>query len=78
MSRNGKAIGEIWYKRPGGKAPDTALLLKLLFTSQPFSNQVHPDGAFARSIGLPNEKTEAWHVLSAALNAEVALGLKSV
>jgi mannose-6-phosphate isomerase len=76
LHRNGKAIGEIWYKRPGGKTPDTALLLKLLFTSQPLSIQVHPDDAFARSIGLPNGKTEAWHVLSAAPDAEVALGLR--
>ena len=74
--RDGKAIGEIWYKRPGGNVPDAALLLKLLFTSQPLSIQVHPDDAFARSIGLPNGKTEAWHVLSATPDAEVALGLK--
>jgi mannose-6-phosphate isomerase len=74
--RDGKAIGEIWYQRPGSKAPDTALLLKLLFTSRPLSIQVHPDDAFARSIGLPNGKTEAWHVLSATPDAEVALGLK--
>ena len=74
--RDGKAIGEIWYKRPGSKTPDTALLLKLLFTSQPLSIQVHPDDAFARSIGLPNGKTEAWYVLSSTPDAEVALGLK--
>ena len=73
---DGKAIGEIWYKRPGSKAPDTALLLKLLFTSQPLSIQVHPDDAYARSIGLPNGKTEAWYVLSAIAEAKVALGLK--
>jgi mannose-6-phosphate isomerase len=74
--RDGKAIGEIWYRRPGSQAPDTALLLKLLFTSRPLSIQVHPDDAFARSIGLPNGKTEAWYVLSATPDAEVALGLK--
>ena len=76
VGRDGKAIGEIWYKRPGAKAPDAALLLKLLFTSQPLSIQVHPDDAFARSIGLPNGKTEAWYVLSATADAAVALGLK--
>jgi mannose-6-phosphate isomerase len=73
---DGSATGEIWYQRPGSRAPDTALLLKLLFTSQPLSIQVHPDDAFARSIGLPNGKTEAWYVLSAAPDAVVALGLK--
>jgi mannose-6-phosphate isomerase len=73
---DGKSIGEIWYKRPGGKAPDTALLLKLLFTSQPLSIQVHADDAYARSIGLADGKTEAWYVLSATPEAKVALGLK--
>ena len=73
---DGGAIGEIRYERLGGEGPDTSLLLKLLFTSQPLSIQVHPDDAYARSIGLPNGKTEAWYVLSATPEAKVALGLK--
>ena len=72
---DGGAIGEIWYERPGEAAADPSLLLKLLFTNQPLSIQVHPDDAFAHSIGLPNGKTEAWYVLSAAPEAKVALGL---
>ena len=73
---DGSAIGEIWYERPGNDAPDTLLLLKLLLTSQPLSIQVHPDDAYAESLGLQNGKTEAWYVLSAAPEAKVALGLK--
>jgi mannose-6-phosphate isomerase len=69
------AIGEIRYERPGNANVDPSLLLKLLFTSQPLSIQVHPDDAFAHSIGLPNGKTEAWYVLNAAPQAKVALGL---
>ena len=57
-------------------APIPALLLKLLFTSEPLSIQVHPDDAFARSIGLRNGKTEAWYILAATPGAQVALGLK--
>src|SRR5207302_185726 len=72
---NGDTIGEIWYERPGSAAPDSALLLKLLFTSQPLSIQVHPDDAYAQSIGLQNGKTEAWYVLNATSEAKVALGL---
>ena len=68
-------IGEIWYERPGRVATDPSLLLKLLFTNQPLSIQVHPDDAFAHSMGLPNGKTEAWYVLSATPEAKVALGL---
>ena len=60
---------------PDNAAADPSLLLKLLFTSQPLSIQVHPDDAFAHSMGLPNGKTEAWYVLSAAPEAKVALGL---
>ena len=69
-------IGEIWYERSDATAIPPSLLLKLLFTNQPLSIQVHPDDAYARSIGLPNGKTEAWYVLSAAPKAKIALGLK--
>ncbi len=73
-AHSGHAIGEVWYERPGN-AQNSSLLLKLLFTSQPLSIQVHPDDAFAHSMGLPNGKTEAWYVLSAVPDAKVALGL---
>jgi mannose-6-phosphate isomerase len=73
---DGSAIGEILYERPDGAATEPSLLLKMLFTSQPLSIQVHPDDAYAHSIGLRNGKTEAWYVLNAAPDARVALGLK--
>jgi mannose-6-phosphate isomerase len=69
-------IGEIWFERSGVRANEPALLLKLLFTQQPLSIQVHPDDRYARSLGLPHGKTEAWYVLSAEPGAQVALGLK--
>jgi mannose-6-phosphate isomerase len=71
-----EAIGELWFQRDDKNAPIPALLLKLLFTSEPLSIQVHPDDAFAHSMGLPNGKTEAWYILSAMPGARVALGLK--
>jgi mannose-6-phosphate isomerase len=70
------AVGELWFQRVDKDAPDPVLLLKLLFTNEPLSIQVHPDDAFARSIGLPNGKTEAWYILSAAPDGRVAVGLK--
>jgi mannose-6-phosphate isomerase len=73
---DGVAIGELWFQRPNVKAPDPALLLKLLFTKEPLSIQVHPNDAYAHSIGLVNGKTEAWYVLSATPEAKVAVGLK--
>jgi mannose-6-phosphate isomerase len=76
MDGSGDAIGELWFQRVDRNAQTPALLLKLLFTSEPLSIQVHPDDAFARSIGLPNGKTEAWYILSALPDARVAVGLK--
>ena len=69
-------IGEVWYERSDYAGANPSLLLKLLFTNQPLSIQVHPDDAYAQSNGLLNGKTEAWYVLSAAPGAKVALGLK--
>ena len=74
--QDGATIGEIWFERSRAAATAPSLLLKLLFTSEPLSIQVHPDDAYARSIGQPNGKTEAWYVLSAAPGARIALGLK--
>ena len=76
LRQDGNAIGEIQYERSGADGAKASLLLKLLFTSQPLSIQVHPDDAYAVSVGLPNGKSEAWYVLSAKPDAEIALGLK--
>jgi mannose-6-phosphate isomerase len=73
---SGDAVGELWFQRADKNAPVPALLLKLLFTSEPLSIQVHPDDTFARSMGLPNGKTEAWYILSAKPDAQIGIGLK--
>jgi mannose-6-phosphate isomerase len=71
---NGKT-GEIWYERRDPAAHEPSLLLKLLFTSEPLSVQVHPGDAFARSIGEARGKSEAWYILSAESGSRIALGL---
>jgi len=73
---DGIAIGELWFERADMTAPTPALLLKLLFTKEALSIQVHPDDTFAQSIGMPHGKTEAWYILSATPGANVAIGLK--
>lgn len=73
---SGDAIGELWFDRSDKDAPVPALLLKLLFTSEPLSIQVHPNDEIARMMGLPSGKTEAWYILSASPAAQVAVGLK--
>jgi mannose-6-phosphate isomerase len=72
----GDAVGELWFERADKDAPVPALLLKLLFTSQPLSIQVHPDDTFARAMGLPNGKSEAWYIISAEPDAKIGVGLK--
>ena len=72
----GAAIGELWFQRQHATAKPPALLLKLIFASEPLSIQVHPDDKLAGALGEPNGKTEAWYVLSAAPGAKVALGLR--
>jgi mannose-6-phosphate isomerase len=76
MEASNNPVGELWFQRVDKHAPAPALLLKLLFTSEPLSIQVHPDDKFARSMGLPNGKSEAWYILAAAAGARVAVGLK--
>lgn len=61
-------IGEVWF-------PVGALLIKFLFTSENLSLQVHPDDAYAARVHGSRGKTEMWHVLRAAPDAAVAMGL---
>jgi mannose-6-phosphate isomerase len=75
-NQDGGLVGEIWYERPGNAESAPSLLLKLLFTSQPLSIQVHPDDAYAQSMGQARGKAEAWYILNAAPGAKIALGLK--
>lgn len=69
------AVGEVWFERTDSAAPSPALLLKLIFTNEPLSIQVHPADALARTIGLAHGKSEAWYVLAATADARIAVGL---
>ena len=73
---SGDAVGELWFERADNNAPTPALLLKLLFTSEPLSIQVHPDDTYARAMGMPNGKSEAWYIISAEPSAQIGVGLK--
>jgi mannose-6-phosphate isomerase len=76
IDSTGAAVGELWFERADKNAPIPTLLLKLLFTSEPLSIQVHPDDTFARAMGMPNGKSEAWYIISAKSGAQVGIGLK--
>jgi mannose-6-phosphate isomerase len=61
-------IGEIWFL----SNPELPLLVKLLFTSEKLSIQVHPDDG----EGVERGKTEMWHILEAEPGAQIALGFR--
>jgi mannose-6-phosphate isomerase len=65
-------IGEIWFHA----SDSVPLLVKLLFTSDNLSVQVHPGDDYARQHHGSRGKTEMWHILRAEPEARIALGLQ--
>ena len=61
-------IGEAWYLSDR----DLPLLVKMLFTSERLSVQVHPDDG----EDGPRGKTEMWHIVDAEPGATIALGFR--
>lgn len=61
-----------------GQGAECPLLVKILFTSERLSVQVHPDDDYAaRHHDGSRGKTEAWHILSAEPHATIGLGLSA-
>ena len=71
---DGEPLGEIWFQRDGDS--EDALLVKYLFTSERLSVQVHPNDDAATAAGHDRGKDEAWLILGAEPDAEIAIGLK--
>ncbi|MDQ2711587.1 MAG: class I mannose-6-phosphate isomerase [Acidobacteriota bacterium] len=80
----GLSLGELIENEPGilGSAANPAhpgicpLLVKLLFTTERLSVQVHPDDEYAHLHHQSLGKTEAWYVMEAEPPAEVAVGFR--
>ncbi|QOY91170.1 type I phosphomannose isomerase catalytic subunit [Paludibaculum fermentans] len=68
----GRKIGEVWFGTEGEPLP---LLMKLIFTSERLSVQVHPNDEYAAKHEHSRGKTEMWHVLRAEPGAALACGL---
>jgi mannose-6-phosphate isomerase len=67
-----RKIGEVWFRHE----TELPLLMKLLFTSDRLSVQVHPGDEYAGRHENSAGKTEVWHVLRADEGAPgVAVGL---
>jgi mannose-6-phosphate isomerase len=67
-AESARPIGEAWFTA----AHDLPLLVKLIFTSERLSVQVHPDD----DEDGPRGKTEMWHILDAEPGATIALGFR--
>lgn len=65
-------IGEVWYQAP----VPLPILVKLIFTSEALSVQVHPGDDYARRYENSPGKTEMWHILRADPGARIAIGLR--
>jgi mannose-6-phosphate isomerase len=80
----GKSLGELLAAQPevlGSAINDQfpgvcPLLVKLIFTTERLSVQVHPDDEYAREHHNCLGKTEAWYVMDAQPEGEVAIGFK--
>jgi mannose-6-phosphate isomerase len=65
---SGTKIGEAWFLADR----ELPLLVKLIFTTERLSVQVHPDDG----EDGPRGKTEMWHILEAEPGASIALGFR--
>ncbi len=82
--KSGQTLGELIQTHPAvlGNAFDPKhpnqcpLLAKLLFTTERLSVQVHPADDYAYRHHQSLGKTEAWYVVAADANADVAVGFK--
>jgi mannose-6-phosphate isomerase len=63
-----KPIGESWFLAPR----ELPLLVKLIFTNERLSVQVHPDDG----EDGPRGKTEMWHILESEPGATIAMGFR--
>lgn len=80
----GKSLREILSENPGilgtganvQHADLCPLLVKLIFTTERLSVQVHPDDGYARHHHGCLGKTEAWYVMDTQPPAEVAVGFR--
>lgn len=80
----GNSLGDLLREHPEvlGEAADPEhpgicpLLVKLLFTTERLSVQVHPDDEYAQEHHGCLGKTEAWYVMDSQPPGEVAVGFK--
>ncbi len=79
----GPTFGELTRAHPvevlgPGLGTECPLLVKVLFTSERLSVQVHPDDEYAAEHHDGSRgKTEAWHVIAADAHATIGLGLSA-
>jgi mannose-6-phosphate isomerase len=84
LTAAGKPLGELIRDHPEilGSGADRSrpgicpLLVKIIFTSERLSIQVHPDDEYAGRHHQSLGKTEAWYVMDSQAEGEVAVGFR--
>jgi len=83
LTSSGPAFGELTRRHSveilgPGQGEECPLLVKILFTSERLSVQVHPDDEYAALHHDGSRgKTEAWHIIAAEPHATVGIGLSA-
>lgn len=77
LTSAGVSLGQLLSDHPQvlGRA-NSLLLVKLIFTTERLSVQVHPDDKYAALHHNSLGKTEAWYIVDAEPDAEVAAGFR--
>jgi mannose-6-phosphate isomerase len=68
----GAKIGEVWFEG----TESLPVLVKFIFTTEKLSVQVHPDDDYAARNHNSRGKTEMWHILAAAPDAQIVAGFR--
>jgi mannose-6-phosphate isomerase len=72
FQNTGAKIGEVWFEADR----ELPVLVKFIFTTEKLSVQVHPDDDYAARHHSSRGKTEMWHILAAAPDANIVAGFR--
>ncbi|PKM63788.1 MAG: mannose-6-phosphate isomerase [Firmicutes bacterium HGW-Firmicutes-20] len=76
----GYKLSELYSKRRdlfgNCEKQEFPLLVKIIDANRDLSIQVHPNDEYAKAMGLPNGKAEAWCILDCEPDAEIIIGHK--
>ena len=76
----GKSLRELWENNQalfGHQKGEFPLIISLVAPEEDLSIQVHPDDAYAKKIGFPTGKNEAWYFIKPPTSGQIVYGHKA-